>query len=178
MTPAPSCPDGDLEVDAPSTPWCEKHPFFAGLLPSAIARREMPVDTAWEAIGWWESRRFAFNIIVGCAGLLSCIVAVVVAIAAAVLFNSDYGLPDPPAFGVIAIAIYAIMANVCYTGGWIAELIVRKAWPLEADKFATRSFSLGLTFSILLSLTPGLVIGAGGILGLVGHLIRAAHLSR
>jgi hypothetical protein len=146
-------------------------------MPSTLARRETLVTTSWEAIGWWETRRFAFNMIVGCAGLLSCIVAFVAAISAAVLFNSDYGLPDPPAVGVVAVVLYAIMANVCYTGGWIAELIVRRAWPEEADRFATRSFSLGLTFSILLSLTPGVVIGVGGIVGLVGRLFRVAHPS-
>ena len=36
----------------------------------------------------------------------------------------------------------------------IAEIVVSKLWPQEADRFATLSFSLGLVFSVLLTLTP------------------------
>ena len=36
----------------------------------------------------------------------------------------------------------------------IAEIVVSKLWPQQADRFATLSFSLGLVFSVLLTLTP------------------------
>ncbi|MGC2321862.1 MAG: hypothetical protein WA463_04445, partial [Terriglobales bacterium] len=125
----------------------------------------------WDAIGWWESRRIPFNLIVGSAGIVSCLVAGIVSLGSSFLFNSDFGLPDPPLFALFGIIIYGIMANICFTGGWLAELLVRKAWPQEADRFATLSFSLGLVFSVLLTLTPGLVIGVGGLIGLLGHVL-------
>lgn len=71
--------------------------------------------------------------------------------------------------------LYGIAANVFFIGGWLAELIVRKIWPLEADRFATLSFFLGLIFSVALTLTPAIVVSAAGIFGLVGHLLGVSH---
>ena len=126
-----------------------------------------------QVIGWWESRRIAFNLIVGGAGILSCMVCLIVGAASWVFFQSDFGLPDPPIFGVIAAIAYGVMANVCFTGGWILELIVRQVWPEESDQFATSSFALGLGFSVLLTLTPGILISAEGLFLLIRHFLRA-----
>lgn len=145
---------------------------FHGLRASIIASRDVPITSSEEVIGWWESRRISFNLIVGTAGLLTCIVVGVVGVGSSILFGSDFGVPDPPLFAVFGIVIYGIMANICYTGGSIAELAVRRIWPHEADRFATSSFSAGLAFSILLTLAPGIVIGAGGIFGLLVYLGR------
>jgi len=54
-----------------------------------------------------------------------------------ILFGSEFGVPDPPLFALIGILIYGIMANVCFTGGWIAELVIRQIWPHEAERFAS-----------------------------------------
>jgi ABC-type branched-subunit amino acid transport system permease subunit len=148
---------------------------FARLKSSILCARDVSPRSAWDAIGWWESRRVSFNLIVGSAGILSCIVVGVVGLGASILFDSDFGLPDPPAFALVVILIYGIMANICFTGGWLAELVVRRLWPREADRFATVSFSLGLVFSVLLTLTPAIVIGAGGIFGLFTHLFGGSH---
>lgn len=151
--------------------------LFARLKAAPLCRRETPIDGAWEAIGWWEARRVPFNLIVGSAGVLSCIVIGVVGLGSHFLFGSDFGLPDPPLFPVFAVLIYAVAANVCFTGGWLAELAVRKIWPREADGFATSSFSAGLVFSILLTLSPGIVVGMGGVFGLIRHILRVVHNS-
>jgi hypothetical protein len=79
---------------------------------------------------------------------------------------------------LFAILLYGIAANLFFTGGWLAELVVRKIWPREADRFATLSFSLGLVFSVLLTVTPGIVVGVGGIFGLVGHFLGVVHTHR
>jgi hypothetical protein len=148
---------------------------FARLKSSILCTRDVPPANAWEAIGWWESRRVPFNLIVGSAGILSCIVAGVVAMGASIFFNSDFGLPDPPGFAIVVILLYGIMANICFTGGWLVELLVRRLWPREADRFATMSFSLGLVFSVALTLTPAIVIGAGGVFGLLKDLFGGIH---
>lgn len=130
----------------------------------------MPVNSARDAIGWWEARRIPFNLIVGSAGIFTCIVVGIVALGSEVLFHREFGLPNPPLFALMGIVIYGILANVCFSIGWVAELIVRRIWPREADRFATLSFSLGVIFSVLLTLAPGFLVGAGGIFKLLNHL--------
>ena len=132
------------------------------------------MSTAWQAIGWWETRRVAFNLIVGSAGTISSVLVVVVGIGSYFLFDSDFGVP-PPLFALFAVVIYAIMANICYTGGWVAELVIRKAWPEHADRFAVLSLALGVVFAVVLTLSPGVVVGAVGLFGLIGHLLGVVH---
>lgn len=93
----------------------------------------------------------------------------VVGLGAEVLFNSEFGLPDPPFFAVIGAILYGLFANICFTAGWIVELVVRKVWPQEADRFATLSLSLGVIFSVLLTLAPAILVGAGGVYKLIKH---------
>ena len=148
---------------------------FAALRNSALCRRDSPVNSAREAIGWWEARRIPFNLIVGSTGILTCIIVGVVALGSELLFNSEFGFPDSPLFAVIGVIMYGILANVCFTGGWVTELIVRRVWPSQADRFATLTLSLGVIFSVLLTLAPAMVIGAAGIFKLLAHLIGTLH---
>jgi hypothetical protein len=139
---------------------------------SDLFHRQTSPRTTWEMIGWWESRRPWFNLIVGIAGAITCIVCAVVAVAASTLYNSEFGWPDPPLFAFIGVGIYAVMANICFTGGWVVELFIRTLWPSEADRYATTSFVLGLAFSVLLTLTPGILVGSAGVFELIAHLVR------
>jgi hypothetical protein len=148
---------------------------FTRLKLSALCRRDVPITTARDAIGWWEARRIPYNLVVGSAGIFTCIIMGIVATGNFFLLNSDFGLPDPPLFALFGVVIYGITANVCFTGGWLAELVLRKIWPGEADRFATLTFSVGLVFSVLLTLAPGIVVGSAGIFGLVGHLLGLPH---
>lgn len=142
---------------------------------SLLCRREEPIRSAKDAIGWWEARRVTYNLIVGSAGIVSSIVAIIVILGSSFLGNGDFDLPDPPIFAVFGVILYAIAANICFTGGWLTELVVRKIWPHEADRFATLSLSLGLIFSVLLTLTPGILLGVAGIFALLGHLPGIVH---
>lgn len=144
---------------------------FKRLRGSPLCRREAPIGRPKDAIGWWESRRIPFNLIVGIAGILSCIVVGVVVLESHFLGAGDFDVPDPPLLPVFGIIFYAIAANVCFTGGWLAELAVRTIWPHEADRFATMSFSLGVVFSVLFTLTPGILFGIAGIFALLGHFL-------
>lgn len=141
---------------------------------SMLCRRDVPAASAKEVIGWWESRRVPFNFIVGTAGILTVIIVGVVGLGSSILFHSDFGMPDPPIFAVFGVLIYGIIANVCYTGGSLAELLIRKIWPSEADKFAALSFSTGLVFSVVLTLAPGVLIAAGAVYELLVRF-RAPH---
>ena len=139
---------------------------------SLLCERNTPIVGARQAIGWWEARRVPFNLIVGSAGIVSVAVVSVVGLGAYFLFNSDFGLPDPPLFAVFGVVFYALVVNICYTGGWIVELVIRSAWPDQADRYATLSLSLGLLLTVLVTLLPAVVVGAGGAFRLFGHFLR------
>jgi hypothetical protein len=140
-----------------------------------LFRRDAPITSARGAIGWWEARRVPFNLIVGSAGIITCIVIAIVGMGSYFFFNSDFGSPGSPLFAIFGVIIYGLLANFCYTCGWIAELVVRRAWPEEADRFATTSFSLGLFFSVLLTLTPAFVVGVAALFKLTSHFLGATH---
>lgn len=114
--------------------------------------------SAWEAIGWWERRRPAFNLVVGATGVLTCVVSLV-SLAVAGHFSGGIGeLPDPPILPFLAIGAFAVMANVCYTGGWITELLVRWLWDDDGPRLASAGFTLGLVFSVLVTLAPAVFV--------------------
>lgn len=137
-------------------------PFFA--------RSSNPTDT-WRTIAWWEVRRIPYNLIVGMTGALSGTLCLITGILCEHFLGDPIGIPDPPFFAFLAVAAYGIMANVCYTGGWLSELLVKKIWPDQANAFGKISFFLGLIFSILLTLVPGIVIPTIGAVRLLEHFV-------
>jgi hypothetical protein len=155
--------------------WVSIRKQFGAARASLLCRREAPLTSAWETIGWWEARRIPYNFIVGTAGILTCVVLGVIGIAASLLFNSDFGMPDPPLFAVFGVLFYGIAANICFTGGWVVELVVRAFWPKEAGRFASLSLTLGVIFSVLLTLTPAVLALAIGIFKLLARFIGTAH---
>jgi hypothetical protein len=138
----------------------------------SLFRRDVPVTKAWDAIGWWETRRVPYNLIVGGAGILTCVVISIFAAVGMLVFGADFG---SPLSGLIGILIYGIMATICFTFGWVAELVVWKAWPQQVDRFAIESFSLGLVVSVLLTLTPGILSIVVGIFFLLSRLRHFVH---
>jgi hypothetical protein len=108
---------------------------------------------AREVIVWWELRRPLFNVAVGGAGVF----AIGLLVSFSLLAGTDCGLPDPPLFAVFGIFAYALIANVCYTGGWIAELLFFKR-PDARRKFATTAVRWGFAGSMLLTASPGVVV--------------------
>lgn len=95
-------------------------------------------------IAWWESRRFLFNLIVGLCGLPTLAIVFFTGLASASLCFS----------GTIE---YGLLANLCYTAGWICELIARHWWKERAKHLGPILLSLGFSFSIFLTLGAGLV---------------------
>lgn len=132
--------------------------LLARLRASSLFRREVPAARAWDVIGWWESRRIPYNLIVGSAGVASCSIAGLLVLSYSALehrfLSGDIGNPF---LSVMAIVFYAVCANALYTLGWIAELVVRTLWPSESERFGKTSFFLGLLLSVFLTLTPGII---------------------
>jgi hypothetical protein len=60
-----------------------------------------------------------------------------------------------PLLPTLAVAgVYGIMANVCFTGGWIAELLFRRHDYGEFNAVGPTLFRYGFAFSIGLTLFP------------------------
>jgi hypothetical protein len=103
----------------------------------------------WEVVRWWEARRITYNLLVGVAGILSLILTVFVG-SMAVKPGDDFEEP----MGLIFFSIaFAITANVCYTSGWIVDLVRYRGGP------SRKLFRVGLIFSVVLALLPALWAG-------------------
>lgn len=121
-----------------------------------FSRREDALST-FDIIKWWELRRVPYNLAVGAAGIFTLVVTVAVAAIASEKLGEPLGLPDPPIIAVFAVLGYGIGANICFTGGWLAEIVARKIWQDRVGAFAQISFTLGFVFSILLTLAPAVL---------------------
>ena len=104
----------------------------------------------YSVILWWELRRIPYNFIVGICGFLSLL-----------LMGISGNIPPKPSFEEqdfepLSIIIFAFLANIFYTGGWISEFIARKLWKEKAESFGPIAFSLGVIFSIFLAFLPGI----------------------
>jgi hypothetical protein len=123
-----------------------------------FSRRAEEIST-FEVIKWWEMRRVPYNLLVGAAGIFTCIMTVIVATIASETIGEPLGLPDPPILAVFAVIAYAVGANICFTGGWIAEILVKKFWREKAGAFGQAAFAVGVAFSVLITLAPSALFG-------------------
>jgi len=108
--------------------------------------------TPLSSLRWWESRRLVFNKVVGASGLVTLA-------GVSVLFSlppGTLGEVEPVAMLAFAAA-YGIAANVCYTLGWLAEMVARSVWGRSAPDLGPLLFRQGLIFSAGLTLLPMLL---------------------
>jgi hypothetical protein len=116
-------------------------------LRSLLFRDSYRVESPSEIIQWWERRRIPFNIAVGTTGLVSLTFL-------GVLGSIGPQANDqmlPPA---IAVIVYAIGANLAYTGGWITELLLRPIFGPQTGTVGATIFRYGLAFSVGLTALP------------------------
>jgi hypothetical protein len=107
-----------------------------------------PVRSPGEIIGWWESRRLAFNGAVGTAGAITLGTAHLLA----ALPPHPHPLPVIPSFAIAGI--YGVLANVCYTSGWVTELLIRRRGDASLEPVGPALFRYGFVFSVGLTLFP------------------------
>jgi len=137
--------------------------------PSLFRRPSIPLNP-WQLIGWWELRRIPYNLIVGVTGLATVTIMVAVGLICNSRIGVPIGIPDPPIFALLGIAVFAIMANVCFTGGWVVELLLVQAGGLRSSRFGEIAFKLGLLGSVLLTLLPAAVTIAVAVATLEGWI--------
>ena len=119
-----------------------------------LFRRSRPPERTRDVIVWWESRRIPYNLIIGVTGIISAMVVLLTGFLTEPVGGDAIGAASSPLFEILASIIYGIMANICFTGGWILELISRRIWGARADAFGEIAFTWGTLCSILLTLAP------------------------
>jgi hypothetical protein len=124
--------------------------------------RRTPLST----LRWWESRRLQYNLIVGSAGLLTLSAFTLASI---VLPWVNFG---PPGGLLVGAAIYAVLANGCYTLGWLIEMAARAVWGPQAPRMGPLLYREGLIFSVGLTLLPILVLTLTTLMRIVGFVVR------
>lgn len=123
-----------------------QRPMFQALPKLFGALLAVPEEprASFSIIAWWESRRILFNTIVGLCGLPTFFI---------LLFSGAQ-----ESFVISGTIEYAILANVCYTAGWFAELLARSWWKERARHLGPILFSLGFAFSIFITLAASLLV--------------------
>jgi hypothetical protein len=111
-------------------------------------RNEVSCRSTADVIKWWESRRLPFNLAVGATGVFSWS-----AVQLILLMPPDSGV-IPLAPSLIIPIVYGVVANVCYTGGWMFELWFRRQFGREMEPVGPTTFRYGFVFSIGLTLFP------------------------
>jgi hypothetical protein len=124
--------------------------------------------TVGSIVGWWESRRLKYNLVVGGAGVTSLVAVRLITL----LPPHTHPLP---AFFLAAVwrpvLLFAVMANVCYTLGPAVEVIAEKLWGRQVLPVGPSLFRMGLTFSVGLALLPTLLVIFGWIIRIVGAVL-------
>ncbi|HLG23783.1 MAG TPA: hypothetical protein VI564_02525, partial [Candidatus Nanoarchaeia archaeon] len=66
--------------------------------------------------------------------------------------------PAIPGFEIegTVVLVYGVMANVCYTGGWLVEMGFETLWRRKAPLVGPALFRQGLSFAVGLTLLPQL----------------------
>jgi hypothetical protein len=106
---------------------------------------EASATTRREIVAWWESRRFRFNLYVGIVGAITWLL-VLIAGSAAVKPGVDF---EEPVAMIIGPFVYGLLANICYTLGWIVDTVSYRGMP------RTRLYKAGVIFSIVVTSLPG-----------------------
>ena len=107
--------------------------------------------TAWQVIRWWELRRIPYNAVLFAIGIGS-LFAMEWWMGNVVPLGEDAVEPITSALGIVA---YGIMANLCYTLGWVVELVGRQTNSEAARLRGRKLFVLGFWLSCLLTTAPG-----------------------
>lgn len=120
------------------------------------------VQTRSDVIKWWEARRLHFNAYVGVVGIATWL-SVLIFGSMAVAPGVDFEEPLAMIFGP---PVYAILANCCYTLGWIFDTLFYCGEP------RVRLYKAGVVFSVVLTASPGVWAIVAWIMTLItGHKI-------
>jgi hypothetical protein len=101
----------------------------------------------WAVVRWWEARRPAYNAAVGAAGLFTLSV-----------LSLLHALPPLLVVAQI-VAVYGLLANLCYSLGPALDLLARRLGGPDYAVVGPTLFRYGFVFSIGLTLFPLSIAG-------------------
>ena len=129
---------------------------LVGFLYPAPARRR----TFGGIFRWWESRRLAYNVVVGACGAVTMSIATI--------FTQLIGQPMAAAQLLAPVLPIAIMANICYTLGPMTEWCLHRLWGKDVLPVGPHLFRAGLILSTgVIFLVPTLLMGFALVLWVV-----------
>jgi len=94
-----------------------------------------------DVVRWWEARRPLYNLVVGTAGMVTLGTVAVLH-------------PGPPPVFASLVLAWGLMANLCFSGGAVADLILRRWIGEDGHVVGPVLFRCGTAFSIGLTLLP------------------------
>ena len=148
-------PGSHVAMDTFGDPPSAESPLVRFLYPAPAQRR-----TAGGIFKWWESRRLAYNVIVGAGGALTMSIATV--------FGQLVGQPMAVGQFLAPVIPIAIMANICYTLGPLTEWGLHRLWGREVEPVGPHLFRAGLILSAGATfLLPTLLMGFALVLWMV-----------
>ena len=108
----------------------------------------------WDVVVWWEIRRIPYNLALLGVGTVS-VFAIEMIGGRLVHVGEDFVEPLFLLFGVIA---YGILANICYSLGWITELLWSSGDTSRTQAIRPKVFRIGFIFSVALTGLPALLM--------------------
>src|SRR5579862_393849 len=112
------------------------------------------MDRPGDAIVWWERRRVAFNVVILLAGTFTFFVIQFIA-ALLARFGADIEQP----VGIVSFVIFYLLAvNVCYTLGWVTELLWSDGDTARTELLRPAVYRWGLAFSVAITLLPAVFV--------------------
>lgn len=120
--------------------------------------------TPLSSLRWWESRRVFFNKVVGATGLVT--LAGVSVLSMLPPHPVPFGLAD----ALIGAVIYGVLANGCYSFGWVMDVIAQRVWGRRGPDLGPLLFRQGLIFSVGLTLFPLLLASMFWVLRIVATI--------
>jgi len=122
------------------------------------------VRTPARLFAWWESRRPSYNLVVGGAGLVTTGLIELLRVLPGPLHGVPLAWP--------LIVVYGVVANVCYSAGWMVEAVVQRWLGRKTYGLGPALFRHGLVFSVGLTLFPAALAVLATAVGLLSHFFR------
>lgn len=125
-------------------------------------RAPYQAPTTWSVVRWWESRRMAYNLSVGAAGLLSL----------GTIALSEYLPPVSHPSGIpwAGVVVWGVGANLFYCLGPVLDALICHKWGAQYAAIGPTMFRYGFVFAVGLTLMPVPLAVVFYLVRLVGFL--------